>query len=68
LRRRHTPTRTNWSAGINRLKFRHVVNDVWHASSDNMKMVKRDLRRDFVMPLKCNREVALSEACSGRRG
>jgi hypothetical protein len=45
-----------------------VVNDVWHASSDNMKMVKRDLRRDFVMPLKCNRKVALSEACSGRRG
>jgi IS4 transposase len=31
-----------------------------------MKMVKRDLRRDLVMPLKCNRKVALSQAEKGR--
>lgn len=45
----------------NRIKFRYVVNDAWYASADNMKMVKRDLKRDFVMPLKCNRKVALSQ-------
>ena len=49
----------------NQLKFRYVVNDAWYASADNMKMVKRDLRRDFVMPLKCNRKVALSQAERG---
>jgi hypothetical protein len=50
----------------NQLKFRYVVNDSWYASADNMKLVKRDLKRDFVMPLKCNRKVALSQAEKGR--
>jgi hypothetical protein len=44
----------------NQIKFRYVVNDSWYASSDNMKMIKRDLKREFVMPLKANRKVALS--------
>jgi DDE superfamily endonuclease len=46
----------------NQVKFRYVVNDSWYASADNMKMIKRDLRREFVMPLKANRKVALSKA------
>jgi hypothetical protein len=46
----------------NQIKFRYVVNDAWYASADNMKLIKRDLKRDFVMPLKCNRKVALSQA------
>ena len=50
----------------NQLKFRYVVNDAWYASAGNMKMIKRDLRRDFVMPLKCNRKVTLSQAEKGR--
>lgn len=37
-----------------------MVNDVWYASADNMMFVKHDLKRDFVMPLKTNRKVALS--------
>ena len=45
----------------NQVKFRHVINDSWYASADNMKFVKHDLRREFVMPLKENRKVALSE-------
>jgi hypothetical protein len=45
----------------NQIKFRYVVNDSWYASSDNMKMIKRDLKREFVMPLKANRKVALSK-------
>ena len=44
----------------NQIKFRYVVNDSWYSSSDNMKLIKRDLRREFVMPLKSNRKVALS--------
>lgn len=46
----------------NQIKFRYVINDSWYASSDNMKMIKRDLAKEFVMPLKSNRKVALSQA------
>jgi len=44
----------------NQIPFRYVLNDVWFASADNMKFVKTELKRDFVMPLKTNRNVALS--------
>jgi len=44
----------------NQIKFRYVINDSWYASADNMKMIKRDLDKEFVMPLKSNRKVALS--------
>lgn len=44
----------------NQVKFRYVLNDVWFASAENMKFVKRDLKKEFVMPLKENRKVALS--------
>ena len=45
----------------NGLPFRYVLNDVWFAAADNMKLIKADLQKDFVMPLKGNRNVALSE-------
>lgn len=45
---------------VNQIPFRYVVNDVWYASADNMRFVKHDLKRDFIMPLKTNRKVALS--------
>lgn len=44
----------------NQIPFRYVLNDVWFASADNMMFVKHELERDFVMPLKTNRKVALS--------
>ena len=44
----------------NQIPFRYVLNDVWFASADNMMFVKHELERDFVMPLKTNRNVALS--------
>ena len=44
----------------NQIPFRYVLNDVWYASADNMQFIKHDLHRDFVMPLKTNRKVALS--------
>lgn len=46
----------------NQIKFRYVLNDSWYSSADNMKMIKRDLHKEFVMPLKANRKVSLSQA------
>jgi hypothetical protein len=50
----------------NQIRFRYVINDSWYSSSDNMKMIKRDLRREFVMPLKSNRKVALAKEQTAR--
>ena len=44
----------------NGLPFRYVLNDVWFAAADNMKLIKTELGKDFVMPLKSNRNIALS--------
>src|SRR5438132_3659231 len=46
----------------NQVLFRFVLNDVCYASADNMRLVKAELKREFIMPLKTNRKVALSEA------
>lgn len=51
----------------NEVRFKYVLNDVWFASSDNMMFVKHHLKKEFVMPLKENRKVALSEE-DKRRG
>lgn len=44
----------------NRLKFRYVLSDVWYSASENMDHIKRKLEKEFIMPLKSNRKVALS--------
>jgi hypothetical protein len=44
----------------NRIGFRYVLNDVWYASSENMRHVKEELKKEFIMPIKTNRKVALS--------
>jgi len=44
----------------NQIPFAYVLNDVWFASAKNMMFVKHDLERDFIMPLKTNRKIALS--------
>jgi hypothetical protein len=44
----------------NRIPFTYVLNDVWFASAENMNYVKHDLKKEFVMPLKTNRKLALS--------
>jgi hypothetical protein len=45
----------------NQVPFHYVLNDVWFASANNLKYVKTTLKKDFIMPLKSNRKVALSE-------
>ena len=52
---------------VKNVPFRYVFSDVWYASAENMKYIKRDLKRHFIMPLKHNRKVALS-AHDKRRG
>jgi hypothetical protein len=44
----------------NQVKSQYVLNDVCFASADNMKFVKQQLKKEFVMPRKENRKVALS--------
>jgi len=45
----------------NNIKFNYVLNDVWYASSENMMLVKEKLKKDFIMPIKTNRKIALSK-------
>jgi hypothetical protein len=44
----------------NGIRYRYVLNDVWYASAENMMFIKHELKKDFIMPLKANRKVALS--------
>jgi hypothetical protein len=45
----------------NNIKFSYVLNDVWYASSENMVFVKEENKKDFIMPIKTNRKIALSK-------
>jgi hypothetical protein len=45
----------------NKIPFKYVLTDIWFASAENMRLVKLDLKKDFIMALKSNRNVALSE-------
>lgn len=49
-------------AVTNQIPFRYVMNDVWYSSAENMRFVKQTLEKDFIMPLKANRKIALSLA------
>jgi hypothetical protein len=44
----------------NKVPFKYVLTDIWFASAENMRFVKLDLQKDFIMALKSNRNVALS--------
>jgi hypothetical protein len=46
---------------INHLRFKYVVNDIWFSSKENMNWIKHELGKEFVMAVKDNRLVALSE-------
>jgi len=45
----------------NKITFKYVLSDVWYASSENMMYIKKVLKKDFIMPLKSNRKIALSK-------
>ncbi|GIV87171.1 MAG: hypothetical protein KatS3mg054_1200 [Chloroflexus sp.] len=44
----------------NRIPFNYALNDMWFASAETMNFVKLTRTKEFVMPLKGNRKVALS--------
>lgn len=44
----------------NQVKFRYVLADIWYGSSENMELIKGRHKKDFIFPLKTNRQVALS--------
>ena len=46
----------------NKIKCRWILADVWYSGNDNMEYIKFELLKDFIMPIKSNRLVALSEA------
>jgi hypothetical protein len=45
----------------NQIPFKYVLSDVWYSAAENMMFITHDLDKDFIMPLKSNRKVALSE-------
>lgn len=51
-------------AGVNhkQIPFRYVLADSWFSSADNMVFIKHKAKKEFIMPLKSNRKVALSQA------
>ena len=51
-----------YQAVTNQIPFKYVLSDVWYASAENMRFVKHTLHKEFIMPLKANRKVALSLA------
>lgn len=44
-----------------KFRFDYVLADSWYSSIENMICCKKELKRDFIMALKSNRNVALSE-------
>lgn len=44
----------------NKIPFKYVLTDIWFASAENMRFVKLDLKKEFIMAIKGNRKVALS--------
>jgi len=48
------------NATRNQIPFQYVLSDVWYSAAENMLFIKHDLDKDFIMPLKSNRKVALS--------
>ena len=54
-------------AVMNRIRFAYVLTDVWFASAENMMFIRHETGKDFVMPVKTNRKVAVSYD-DGRHG
>ena len=43
----------------NDILFKYVLNDSWYSSADNMMFIKHNLKKDYIMPIKTNRKIAL---------
>lgn len=45
----------------NLLLFRYVLADSWFSSAENMRLIKEELKKEFILAIKSNRNVALSK-------
>lgn len=45
----------------NQLKYKYVLTDSWFSAKENMSYIRKELEKHFIMALKCNRTVALTE-------
>ena len=45
----------------NQLKYKYVLADSWFSSKENMAFIRQDLEKHFIMAIKSNRTVAMSE-------
>ena len=50
----------------NKVVFKWVIADIWYGSAENLNFIKKECERDFIVPLKKNRKVALSEEAKNR--
>lgn len=48
-------------AVLNQVKFKYVLSDSWFSSNDNMNLIHQNLKKQFIMGLKANRSIALTE-------
>jgi hypothetical protein len=49
------------------INFDYVLNDSWYSSVENMQLVKEELKCNFIMALKSNRKVALSQEAQAQK-
>ena len=52
----------------NQVKYRYVLTDTWFGSKENMVFIRKLLGKHFIMAMKCNRLVALSEELKKQGG
>ena len=45
----------------NQLQYKYVLSDSWFSSKENMTFIRQDLKKHFMMALKSNRTIAVSE-------
>jgi hypothetical protein len=45
---------------LNQIPFAYVLADIWFASAQNMRVIKSELKKQFILAIKENRKVALS--------
>jgi len=68
IKRQSKVTKNDWLRQIlktchhNQLRYKYVLTDIWYASTENMKEIKRQFKKDFIRGIKSNRLVALSLA------
>ncbi len=48
-------------AQLHQIKYKYILCDSWYSSDENMAFIENKLKKYFVMPIKDNRNIALSE-------